>query len=214
VSGEEEVAVLIPAMRHQLLAGLVANIEATTPEPHRIYVMTNRERCARALEGLDVTLWRDRLRPWGHRLNSMYRRTTEPYLFLGADDVRFHPRWLAAAMGRMRQVDGVVAVNDLLNPAGTLALVSRRYLDEESGCMDRPRTVIFPGYRHNFSETELFWTARRRGRFAYAGDAVVEHLHFSRGPSGIPHDEVYALGGSSWGHDETLYNSRRHLFGG
>ena len=66
-------------------------------------------------------------------MNLGYELSTEPYMFLGSDDSRFHPFWLPHAMNSMKEVDGVVSVADLYNPVGTLALVSRRYIDEESG---------------------------------------------------------------------------------
>ena len=207
----EPVGIFIPAMRAARLGALVANIHEATPQPHHIYVMSNRVSCLRAVRGLDgVTAWRDRLRPWGHRLNALYRRTSERYFFCGADDVRFWSGWLSQAMRVMESVDGVVVPSDRLNQAGTLALVSRHYIDTESGCVDRPRTVIYPGYRHNFSESELFWTARKRHRFAYATESVVEHLHHLNAKR--PFDEVDALGYEHWAEDEALFNSRRHLW--
>ena len=60
----------------------------------------------------------------------LFHATTEPYVFTGADDVIFYQGWLTAALGAMKAVDGVVVVNDLFNPDGTLALISRRYIDE------------------------------------------------------------------------------------
>jgi hypothetical protein len=147
---------------------------------------------------------------WGGRLNKLFGCTTEPYLFLGADDVRFHPGWLDAAIATMEQVDGVVAVNDLWNPRGTLALVSRRYLLEEGGTVDDSGAIIHEGYRHCYSETELFETAQSRGRFAYCAEAVVEHLHPAAGKA--VDDAVYQLGTAAFEADQALYLSRRHLW--
>ena len=131
-------------------------------------------------------------------------------MFLGADDVQFHPGWLEAAMNTMVAIDGVVAVNDMFNPTGTLALVSRRYIDQQGGTGDDTGAIIHRGYFHNYSETELFNTARHRGRFAYCGASVVEHMHWAPGKS--EHDEVYRLGDHHTGQDRDLHLSRQHLW--
>jgi len=110
----------------------------------------------------------------------------------------------------MRQVDGVVSVNDVLTGEGTLALVSMRYIREESGCVDTPNVIIYPGYHHNFSERELFLTAQRRNRFAYCAQAVVEHLHWLNGK--VPTDDVYVLGQSTWDLDMAMHLSRLRLW--
>src|ERR1035437_6526547 len=93
---------------------------------------------------------------------------------------------------------------------GTLALISRRYIEEESGCIDVEGVVIYPGYFHNYSETELFETAKSRGRFAYCEESVVEHLHPDAGKA--EKDEIYQLGMAHLVEDQDLFFSRRHLW--
>ncbi len=201
-------AILIPAMRGDRLAGLVANIKETTPYEHVVLIAATPD-VVRPVIG-PVRYYPDEGGTWGGRLNKLFGCTTEPYVFLGADDVRFHPGWLDAAIATMEQVDGVVAVNDLWNPRGTLALVSRRYLLEEGGTVDGTGAIIHEGYGHVFSETELFETAASRGRFAYCAESVVEHLHPVAGKA--DDDEVYRLGFASLDADTALYRSRRHLW--
>jgi hypothetical protein len=204
-------AILIPAMRGDRLRALIANIEETTPGPCEVHIAATIGVHAWALDDDPrVTRWFDDGGTWGGRLNELFRHTTEPYLFLGADDVRFHPGWLEAALSVMADTDGVVAVNDLWNPRGTLALVSRRYLVEEGGTVDGTGAIIHEGYGHVFSETELFETAASRGRFAYCAESVVEHLHPVAGKA--EDDEVYRLGFASLDADTALYQSRRHLW--
>jgi hypothetical protein len=142
----------------------------------------------------------------------MFRLTTEPYLFLGADDVKFHPGWLTAAHRAMGAMEGVVFVNDLHNPSGTLALVSRYYIDNEGGSADERGVIICPLYEHQFCDNELMEVARSRGKHAYAADSIVEHLH----PAAYKAewDDVYERGRESWHSGQALFNSRRHLWGG
>ena len=209
----ESTAILLPAMRPDKVWDLYRNIEETTPEPHTIWwAIDSLSNFPNLVLCSPESIYVDGGGNWGRRLNALFGLSTDPYVFLAADDVRFHPGWLSEAMAAMHIVDGVVAVNDGLNPRGTLSLVSRNYINQESGCIDIPGVVIYPGYWHFFSESELFDTAASRGRFAYATNSYVEHLHHVNGKA--PFDDVYALGGSQGLEDEYLYNSRVHLWNG
>ena len=203
-------AILIPAMRPQLLPALVQIIHAATPEDHEIHVMGTPDVLMPLLDDDSLMLHVDGGDTWGHRLNWMFGQTTTPYVFHGSEDALPHPGFLTPAMGYMDKVDGVVGTNDLFNPRGTLSLVSRAYIDELSGCVDVPGVLIHPEYHHNYSETELYETAQSRGRFAWAADSVVEHFHWRN--KKMPYDEVYSLGDLYWTADEELFFSRRHLW--
>ena len=204
-------AILIPVERPARIMAIANEIAATVhPLTPVLWACTEGSECAAILEFWREDFTCDEGGSWGVRLNRLFTHTDAEYLFLGADDVRFHPGWHDAAMARMQQVDGVVAVNDLWNPRGTLALVSRRYLLEEGGTVDGTGAIIHEGYRHCFSETELFETAASRSRFAYCAESIVEHLHPAAGKS--EWDEVYKIGTDNWDHDEALYLSRRHLW--
>ena len=198
-------------MRAEKIPGLSKNIEETTPLSHRVlWACTVGSRCYTSLCGGNELILVDGGGSWGERINTLFFSTRSPYVFLGADDVIFHDGWLDAALETMQDVDGVVAVNDLHNPNGTLALVSRRYIEEESGCIDVEGVVIYPGYFHNYSETELFETAKSRGRFAYCEESVVEHLHPDAGKA--EKDEIYQLGMAHLVEDQDLFFSRRLLW--
>lgn len=206
----DNTAILIPAMRPQFFERIVTNIAEVTPEPYHLYFMVGTADAAAELDRLGQTYWRDHGDSWGHRLNFMYDHTDEPYLFLGADDLKWHPHWLTRAMQPMLQVDGVVSVNDQWQSCGTSALVSRNYIATMSGTMDEPDVLIHPGYTHHGSETELFETAAKRGRYAYCAESVVEHLHQILGKA--PDDEVYALGASRTSYNVALFQKRRQLW--
>lgn len=116
------------------------------------------------------------------KINTGYRHTTEPHLFLAADDLRFHPGWYEAATAKLKGGIGVVGTNDLGNPRvmrgehSTHCLVTRDYADRH-GTIDGPGRVLFEGYVHEFVDDELVGTARKRGAWAFAADSHVEHLH-------------------------------------
>jgi hypothetical protein len=205
------VAILIPTMRAHLIPALIRNIEATTPSEHSVYWACTRESdCEKALEGQKC--FPDDGGSWPVRINALFKVSTEPYIFLGADDVVFHPEWLEKAFDCMEKVEGVgvVSVNDLNNPYGTLSLISREYVDVYGGTMDRSGPVIHPGYHHNWCDTELRQTAEHRGRFIYCEHSVVEHMHHDNGKA--PFDEVYALGDKHLQADVNLFFSRHPLW--
>jgi hypothetical protein len=204
-------AILIPVLdRPHRVEPLVANIADATPEPHTILFAASDQPTIDELDRLGINYLRDDGDSWPNRINRLFHATTDPYVFLGADDVSFHSGWLSEALKAMAEVDGVVAVSDLFNPYGTLALVSRRYITEESGCVDTPGVVVHGGYRHNYSDTELFSVARARGRHAYCAESIVEHFHPSAGKA--PMDGTYQIGFDHEMADRVLYASREPMW--
>ncbi len=216
-AGTPLVAILIPVLnRPHRIAPLLASIAEATPEPHTIRFAVSaedRETLTALADNLEphIRVNMDRGDTWPNRINRLFWWSEEPHVFLAADDLLFHPGWLSAAMAAMREVDGVVVVNDLHNPNGTLALVSRRYIEEESGCIDTPNVVIYPGYGHNYADDELFATARRRNRYAYCPQAVVEHLHPAAGKAEM--DATYDKGLETLEADIALHEERKRLWG-
>ena len=205
----KDTAVLIPAMRPHLFEGLAQGIE-TTAGPAKAYFMVGTPEGEKECSRLGVSWFRDEGGTWGERLNYMAQHTTEPYLFLGADDVIFHPTWLNEAQAKMGENDGIVFVADRQNPSGTLALVSRMYLNQWSGCLDQPDVLIHPGYHHNFSECELREVGNVRKRCWLQHMATVEHVHWLTGRA--EKDEVYELGQSRWDDDERLFRERAAMW--
>ena len=207
------VAILIPTMRAHLIPALIENIAATTALPYKVYwAATKGSICAEVLKVHKQKVLLDKGDFWPGRINALFKWTTEPFVFLGADDVLFHENWLEQAFIGMEKVEGVgvVSVKDLLNVNGTLSLIAREYIDTYGGTMDRSGPVIHPGYHHNWSETELYQTAQHRGRFVYCEEAIVEHRHHNNGKA--PFDEVYALGQSFWDQDVAIFFSRHPMW--
>lgn len=154
-------------------------------------------------------------------INTGYRASSNPWLFAGADDLRFHPAWDRRALDVAFADDGiaVIGTNDLLNPYvaqglhATHYLVRRSYLDEVGGQIDAgPGSFLNEVYGHNWVDTEFVGTARHRGVFRPCLESVVEHLHWSAGRM-----EQDATSAKTWAHvgeDEALFRSRCHLWGG
>jgi hypothetical protein len=221
--GPPVTAILVPVLgRPDRVRPLVENIEAVTPEPHWIYFAagtddpeTVEEIVAVGSELGQVMLCIDGGDTWPNRINGLFIESEVEgcdYIFTGADDLLFHEHWLSEAMVTMRGMaqEGVVVVEDLHNPAGTMALISRRYINELGGTADgTPGVVMHPGYCHNWSDTELFAVAKARGCCARALSSVVEHLHHENGR--MPFDDTYAKGLADEPHDRALFLARRAL---
>lgn len=151
------------------------------------------------------------------KIQAAFEATTEPWLLMGGDDVRFHPGWWEAAQRQMRPGVGVVGTMDLANRRvlegnhSTHPLISREYVDRFGGTMDYgPGVVLCPEYGHQFVDDELIGTAMKRDAWVFAADSVVEHRHPDWGTA--PNDHVYALGRSHYRNDRALFVCRVGLW--
>lgn len=150
------------------------------------------------------------------KINYGFRQTVEPWVFTGADDLRFHSGWAEAALevGEREQV-GMVGTDDLGNGlvrAGrhsTHSLFARWYV-EQCGTVDEPGLVYHEGYGHQMCDVEAYETAVERDCFAFARESRVEHLHFlwNKGKR----DATYDKGMSSTAQDRALLRARRPLW--
>lgn len=137
-----------------------------------------------------------------------------PWVMLVGSDVVFRAGWLDHALGVAGRTGAdLVATNDLGNPhvmAGTHAthpLIRRSYVDEIGATLlDGPGVLCHEGYRHNWIDNEWTFAAQRRGRFAAALGAHVEHLHPVVGKG--EWDDVYRLGRQSYDADRELFRAR------
>lgn len=224
-------AILVPVLgRPQNVAPLVESIEQNTPEPHRtLFVLSVGD--VAELEAIEA-YYQDHGEvfdyqlvgepgTWARKINAGFAATEEPFVFLAADDLKFHGEWLLEALYVMGWNDTleadrrihVVGTNDLGNERtwsrdphyvhATHSLVRRSYIDELGGTMDQgPGTVLFEGYAHEYADDELIETAKARGVYAHAYDSIVEHLHPDFGKA--PQDDTYA-----WGRNDTAGGRRR-----
>ncbi len=203
--------------RPQAVAPLLASIEASTPSPFRVvFVCTPGDTAVPAVtdSGADLMLVDFRPGDYARKVNAGIDATTEPYIFTGASDLRFHPGWFEAALAKADAGAGVIGTNDLGNSRvlrgehSTHSLLVRSYV-ELHGTIDGVG-AMHEGYRHNFCDTEMVQTAKARGAWRFARKAVVEHLH-PNWHKGQP-DATYDLGKSGFSRDQTLYHRRRRLW--
>lgn len=205
--------------RPHRVAPILEAIAAGTPEPHDVLLVASRGdrltlRKIRALGAEHITVGAPG--SYAQKINAGYRATDAPVLFMAADDLRFHPGWLTAALARLGGGIEAVGTNDLGNPRTLRGehschnLFTRAYIEEQSGVIDQPGTVLNEGYRHAFVDDEFVGTARHRGVWAFAEDSVVEHLHpfFGKGDM----DATYRLGQTHNAEGRRLNRRRRHLW--
>lgn len=150
---------------------------------------------------------------YAKKINLGYRKTKNPFLFLGADDIFFQRGWAEEALRVAGERFSVISTNDRSNAmvmSGLLAthsLVRRSYMDDPGGSLEGPGSIYFEGYNHNFVDVELSVLARHRGVFAYARSAIVRHMHplFNRS---VPRDDTYVAGLRDFEQDRSTFCKR------
>lgn len=216
-----ETLIIVPVLgRPHRVAPLLESIEEATPEPHKVVFVVTRgdqaEVSAIVDSGVDWVVMRPQARgDYARKINYAYELSEQPFLFCGADDLKFHPGWLSNALDKMTDGIGVVGTNDLGNPRvlhgkhATHSLVSRAYADEY-GTIDQPGKILHDGYWHEMVDDELVETAKKRKAWAFAKNSVVEHLHpfFDKAPT----DRLYDQFPQRMIQGRAVYKSREHLW--
>jgi hypothetical protein len=155
---------------------------------------------------------------WARKLNhAIFDLSDEPYILLGADDLRFHHGWDTAVLELLEAGYGLVGTNDLGNPSVTAGVhathpVASRLYAEACGTIDECGQLLHEGYDHQHVDVEAVETAKARGAWAFAAGSRVEHLHpfWRKGRD----DATYRQGRANSGRDLLLYRSRQHLWSG
>jgi GT2 family glycosyltransferase len=214
----EETAVIVPVLRRpQNAAPFMESLKASGAPLARVYAVADFDDpdTAKAWDeaGATVLTWQGP--PPGtfaQKVNIGYRATSEPWLLLAGDDVKFHPGWLDHAQHAARDGADVIGTNDLHNPRVTAGehsphpLVRRAYIDEQGASWDGPGTVAHEGYGHWFVDDELVTAAKRRDTWVMAHHAKIEHMHQLWGLA--EDDETYALGRGHIEADKALFGKR------
>jgi hypothetical protein len=217
------VAVIIPVLGRPANAQQVVDSiwAASSPEVRILFVCSpGDEAQITAVAATGVALW---VAPWdpgpgdyARKINLGFRMTEDEFVFLGADDLKFHPGWDVAAVACAAAKDvSVVGTNDLGNPAvkmgrhSTHSLVRRSYIVEHGGSWGEPGFVYHEGYDHQCVDNELVAAARDRDEWAFCWDAVVEHLHplWGKSVSDATYEKALANGRA----DIRLFNERRKM---
>lgn len=216
------IAVLVPVLaRPGNVAPLVRSFAENTPIDHaRLYFVAQHsdkaEIDAIRDSGHEPIFVGDSDRSWARKINRGYENTTEPWILLGADDLRFHKGWTSAIADLLIAHAGVIGTNDLGNEStihgkhSTHPLVRRSYA-RIMGTVDMRNRVVHEEYDHNYPDTELVRTARKRKLYIHRGGCIVEHLHPLWGKS--KQDATYARGQEFYEQDRRLFERRRKIFG-
>jgi glycosyltransferase involved in cell wall biosynthesis len=152
---------------------------------------------------------------YARKINTGYKHSTEPLMFLGATDLIFHKGWLEKAEAHLGNGIHVVGTNDLGNVdviAGrhsTHSLVTREYVDKY-GTIDEGGKVLCEEYWHEWVDNEFCETARYRNAFAMAMDSIVEHVHPAFGKN--IWDENYRAWRKRTIEGGKIYEKRQHLW--
>ena len=214
------VVVLVPMLtRPHRVVPLLESIRSSCPEARTLFVCSPDDTAVH--EAVDAA-GEERISVLGpfpgdyaRKINAGYRHTTEELMFLGADDLLFHPGWFEAALAELRPGIGVVGTNDLgskrvmAGEHSTHSLVTRAYCDEH-GTIDGLGSVLAEVYPHEFVDDEFVATAKHRGAWAFAFDSHVEHLHPSWGKA--PMDPMYAQQAARMNTGRRIFRRRQRLW--
>jgi len=227
-NGNDSLVVVVPVLRRfHRVAPFLESLEAATPEPHRtIFVATAGDlamietivAAAAELPTIQLEILApNRVGDFARKINHGYRVSSEPFIFVGADDLAFRPNWWPAARAYFDDPNiGVVGTQDLAPTAraregthATHVLVRRQYADD-FGTIDEPYKICHEGYVHEYVDDELVGTAKYRKAWIFAHDSVVEHLHPSWGKA--PTDTLYRDQRRRMVVSRRLYTTRKRLW--
>jgi hypothetical protein len=180
-----EIGIVVPVMaRPQNAAPFIRSLVAAGPTP-AVYPVCDPDdhptRDAWRAAGTEP-LVSGRGHTFANKAQHAYLNTSEPWIMLVGDDVRFHSGWLEAATLAASPEVCLISTNDLGNPyvaAGTSAIhpiIRRTWVDDSGASWDGPGHITHEGYRHI---CDMEWSAKaiNEGVFVYCPDAVVEHVH-------------------------------------
>ena len=214
-SSGDSVAVLIPVLRRpDSVRSVLDAFAATTPSATCYFIADPDDALER--ETLDAVGANTLLLGGGYaqKINYAVGQTIEPLVFLGADDLRPQDGWLDAATAELHDGIQVVGVNDLIprpperRSHATHFLMTREYA--QAPLLDGGRGPLCEGYRAWYCDDELIATATFRGRYAYAENARVQHVHPMAGLA--DDDETYQLARSFRRDDQRTYAIRSDLW--
>jgi hypothetical protein len=157
-------------------------------------------------------------RTFAEKVNMGFRFTHADWVLLAGDDVRFTAGWLDACLKVAATGASVVGTSETVNrrvKSGTHSchpFIQRDYIVEVGASWDGPGVVCHEGYRHWYVDDEIVAAAKQRKVWAFAAEAVLEHLHPVHGLADM--DAVYRAGQSRKENDRQLFQQRRLQFGG
>jgi glycosyltransferase involved in cell wall biosynthesis len=188
--------IIIPTIRSEdKLPRVLLSLALNSSVPHIIHIVRDGSSYAEAI-------------------NLTYPNLTQPFFFMGSDDLYFHKDWDIEALKCMTEGVDVVGTNDLHNQEvlegkhSTHSLVRKSYIDNIGGVFDKSFPILY-NYKHNYCDSEFIETAKKREVFKPCLSSKVEHLHHIWGLS--PNDEVYQKGANANNEDLLTFNQRKSL---
>lgn len=210
-----KIGIVIPTFkRPHAIKRAYENAHENTETPHKIYFVIEPEEWAsyNTIKENNYNLIISKY-PGNHTgaANTAYEETNEPFFIIANDDFNFHKGWDIAALGAMGDKYGVCGLNDGSSSSRTaITLVRRDYIKNYSGSIDTTNTLYYPGYNHNYVDTEFSAVAQKRGQFVVCDEAVVEHMHWAFNKATM--DETYSKSNATSPEDSRLFQSRQHLW--
>ncbi len=218
-----EIAVLVPCLmrphRVQLLIDSLRAADEPGIETRPVFICSAGDRteivaCEKA--GVSyLTLTKPGRSEFARKINLGIASSHEEWVFVGADDIYFHPGWAREALAVYEETGCLfIGTNDLGNPAvkagrhATHFLVHRDYI--ALGTVDDRTKFLCELYDHNSVDVEAVETAKARGAFAFAEKSHVEHLHRLWGKA--TYDQTYRKGMRNALADRRLCERRRRLW--
>lgn len=213
-----DVVVIVPMLgRATQVQPLVESLHASTDRARPLFMCTHgdddvitevRE------QGLPHLVMPPRERgDYAAKINAGVALSDEPLILTGAIDIRFRAGWLEACESHLSQRVRVVGTNDLANERtatghSTHSLVARDYVAR--GLIDGRPGLLCEDYIHEYVDDELVGTARLRGAYAHAPEAIVEHLHPMAGKA--EWDDTYLRMRQRMHADRALFRERCRLW--
>jgi glycosyltransferase involved in cell wall biosynthesis len=217
----DAVAVIVPVLdRPQNVAPLVDSFNAASGRGvAKLYFVCDEddaEQVAAVKESGAQLLFSTRGSTFAQKVNSGFEQTTEPWIFVCGDDVKFHRGWIDAARQLSDKFD-VIGTND--SPEGTgnprvasgghsdHFFVRRAYADTYEASLGAP--VCHEGYEHFYSDVEVIELAKARRVFSPCLASMVEHMHPDLKKAEV--DDTYRKGWSARERDEREWRKRAPL---
>lgn len=208
-------AVYVPTYgRPDAAQRLADNLRAATATPYVLMFVCDRDEDMAACRDTGTEVLHNEGQGYSDAIQTAYEADDSPFFIAANDDFDFQPGWDTAALAALGGGAQVAALNDgspSSNRFRTIALVRRSYIEQHSGVSDMPRRVFYP-YRHNYVDTEFYFTACKRGVLVECPEAVVMHRHPDWGFATT--DSTYQRAQESLYEDAQTFNARAHLWRG
>lgn len=213
---------MIPVLARPERAPAVANSLREVSDARLLFICSPKDdaqiaACFATGEEVKIVPWGPERGDYAKKINLAFTETNEPWLFCGADDLRFGDQWdvFALRVGEMTGA-GVVGTQDLGNPlvkrgkTSTHPLVRREYIATQSGTFDGSGQIYSEEYDHQYIDLELAEVAKARGQWAFSKRSVVEHLHPNWGKA--ERDATYEKAFREVAKDRALFQRRMEQF--